>query len=159
MLSHEHRSSTLWEGVSSACELLHPAIPSTSWWEPGNLAPALALTDSPLQKTTAHLKPADRLLFPPFQHMPSLPPSSTRYWHFCLATSPPGSYEGVVLHLCGPQRDPHARWTLLADATTPASVLLHAPPAHRRVGEMAQLGSSSSCPPGHTVLVCESYST
>lgn len=93
----------------------------------------------PLQRTTAHLRPADRLSFPPFQHMASLPPSSTRYWRFWLATSPPGSHEGLVLHLCGPQRDPHTGWTLLADATTPASVVLRAPLAHRRVGEMAQL--------------------
>lgn len=26
--------------------------------------------------------------------------------------------QGVVFHLLGPQRDPHAGWTLLVDATT-----------------------------------------
>lgn len=71
--------------------------------------------------------------------MASLPPSSNRYWHFWLATSPPGSHEGVVLHLCDPQRDPHTGWTLRADATTPASVVLRAPLAHRRVGEVRAL--------------------
>lgn len=97
------------------------------------------LTDSPLQSTRAHLRPADRLSFPPFQHVPSLPPSSIRHWHFWLATSPPGSHEGVVLHLFGPQKDPHTGRTLLAGGTTPASMVVSALPAHRMVGKMAWL--------------------
>lgn len=42
VLSHEHCSSTLREGISSACEPSCPVTLSTSWWEPGDLAPALA---------------------------------------------------------------------------------------------------------------------
>lgn len=80
--------------------LLHPATLSTSWWEAEDSPPCPGLlTGSPLQRTTEHLRTGDRLSSPPFQHMPSLHSSSTRYWHFCLATSPLGSHEGVVFFI------------------------------------------------------------
>lgn len=100
MIPHEHSSSTLQEGTSSACVLLHSPTLSTSWWEAEDSPPCPGLlTGSPLQRTMEHLRPEDRLSSPPFLHMPSLHSSSTRYWHFCLATSPLGSHEGVVFFI------------------------------------------------------------
>lgn len=95
------------------------------------------LTGSPLQRTMEHLWPEDRPSSSPFQHMPSLHSSSIRHWHFCLAISSPGSHKGVVLFIFGVYRNSHAGKTVLADATTHASMVLCAPSAHCRVGEMA----------------------
>lgn len=82
------------------CEPSHPAAPRTRWWEPRALPLALAAEgQAPAEargcsSSVAHLRPADRLPLTAFHHMPSLLPSSTRYLHFGLVTSPPGSPKG-----------------------------------------------------------------
>lgn len=76
MLSHKHCSS--WEGVSSACELSHPATPSTSWSELGDLAPGW-FADSLLQRTTSGLQRGCHSY--PFSMCPHYPlPLFTKYW-------------------------------------------------------------------------------
>jgi len=67
-----------------------------------------------------------------------IPPEDTEKTVFasCFHTSIAAALSRKAPHL---QADPHASRTPLADATTPASLVLHVPPAHCRVGETASL--------------------
>lgn len=162
VLSHKHCRSTLWEGVSSACELLHPVTPSTRWWEPGDLAPALACCQTVVCRghtsgwlTNCHSHPLSTC-----PHYPLPPPGTgTSGWPPCLQAATRRLFSiffvlrGIPM-LAGPY------WQMLPPQS-PLCSKVPLPMAGWGDGKACACGhsgTSGSCSPGHTMLVCESHS-